>query len=406
MPQEVAPVVDIVIPVFGGVQQTRRCLSSVLRTARALSDVEIIVIDDATPEPEILSLLNEVRSSGVMVLHNNTNLGFVKTANRGFSLHPSNDVILLNSDTEVANDWVQRLRKCAYRQTNIGTVTPFSNNATICSYPIPNRVNAIPAGYDVGELDELFRSANAGAYEDIPTAVGFCMYVRRACLNAVGLFDEVSFTRGYGEENDFSMRAEKLGWRNVVCADTFVFHEGHASFGRDRVDLQVNGMRALLAMHPDYGARIQDYIRRDPLTRYRLAVDKKRVAKNAAGFEHVIAEREEVIRDLSDADWLLKETRKELEAHRTALANGQREAAETVEGYQAALQNAEKFVREREHELEKLNLQLQQLNADYQSMIARAVQLEEENKVLAAKVESVINSRTWRYTRFLRRSPW
>ena len=49
-------------------------------------------------------------------------------------LHPDRDVIL-NADTEVNAGWVDRLAAHAAREAHVGTITPFSNNATICSYP-------------------------------------------------------------------------------------------------------------------------------------------------------------------------------------------------------------------------------------------------------------------------------
>ena len=45
------------------------------------------------------------------------------------------------------------------------------------------------------------------------------------------------FGRGYGEENDFSMRAAGAGWRNVLAGDVFVYHEGAVSFSDERVAL-------------------------------------------------------------------------------------------------------------------------------------------------------------------------
>ena len=48
---------------------------------------------------------------------------------------------------------------------------------------------------------------NAGHRVGIPTAVGFCMYIRRECLKEVGEFRAEVFGKGYGEENDFCLRA-------------------------------------------------------------------------------------------------------------------------------------------------------------------------------------------------------
>lgn len=404
MPEVDLRKIDIVVPVYKGVEQTRRCLSSVIKTTSHLHDVDLIVVDDATPDSDIETFLHELQSQGETVLKNQTNLGFTKTANRGLLLHPDRDVILLNSDTEVANNWVSRLQQCAYHETTIGTVTPFSNNATICSYPVPNWSNSLPRGHTVASLDDLFRRVNQGQYLDIPTAVGFCMYLRHDCITAVGLFDEKSFSKGYGEENDFSMRAAKLGWRNVLCADTFVFHEGHVSFQTDRTELQTMGMRALLELHPDYDVLVRDFLDKDPPQKYRLAVDEARVAMDARELKTVIAEREEAIHDLRDADWLLNETRRELKAHEIALANSQREARTALLDYQHALERAERFVREREEDVSILNAELRQLRSDYETATLRLTGLQDENKLLEAKLHAIINSRTWRYTQFLRRS--
>ena len=76
---------------------------------------------------------------------------------------------------------------------------PFSNNATICSYPHFCEDNELPDGLSLEEVDALFACANAGQVIEIPTGVGFCMYLRRAAIDDVGVFDADAFGRGYGE---------------------------------------------------------------------------------------------------------------------------------------------------------------------------------------------------------------
>lgn len=265
-------VVDVVIPVYRGLASTRACLESVLAQVQR-TQFEVVVIDDASPEPELVAYLEALASSGrIRLLGNEVNLGFVATVNRGMQLHPDRDVVLLNSDTEVANNWLDRLSRCVHARPDIGTATPFSNNATICSYPGFCLDNALPEGTSLAALDVVFSQTNAGQWREIPTAVGFCMYIRRACLDQVGLFDAERFGRGYGEENDFSRRAAESGWKNVLCADTFVFHAGGVSFGAERLALQAVASRELLALHPDYDALIQRFITADPPADLRRAV--------------------------------------------------------------------------------------------------------------------------------------
>lgn len=267
------PLVDVVVPVYKGYEATRRCIESVL-SADYITPINLVLIDDASPEQELVCYLNGLSGQDrISVLRNPHNLGFVQSVNRGMRLHPERDVVLLNSDTEVANDWLDRLRACACSAQDIATVTPFSNNATICSYPVFCADNPMPSGIELAELDGLFARINAGGQVDLPTAVGFCMYIRRACLDAIGLFDAERFGRGYGEENDFSRRAAKAGWRNVLCADTFVFHAGGVSFGNERAALAPAAEEVLASLHPDYAALVRRFVAEDAPAKYRQAVD-------------------------------------------------------------------------------------------------------------------------------------
>ena len=273
-------VVDIIIPVFRGLEETKRCIDSVLSSANTTSH-EIIVINDASPEPDLVNHLKELATAGkITLLHNEQNLGFVGTVNRGMLLHPERDGVLLNSDTEVANDWLDRLRRCAYSEGNIATVTPFSNNATLCSYPKICEDNALPAGYSLNQLDTLFSEINRGKSLEIPTAVGFCMYIRRDGLDDIGLFDAKHFGKGYGEENDFSLRAAKKGWRNVLCADTFVYHAGGVSFTDSQNPRKTQAMEVMRRLHPHYEMQVHAHIQQDPARPLRLAVDMARLRQD------------------------------------------------------------------------------------------------------------------------------
>ncbi|MCK7491817.1 MAG: glycosyltransferase [Comamonadaceae bacterium] len=267
--------VDIIIPVFKAMAVTRRCLDSVLAFPQQTSH-EIVVIDDCGPEPELSTWLRDLAETGaITLLVNPVNTGFVNAVNRGMVLHPDRDVVLLNSDTEVHGDWLDRLRRHAMSDAMVGTVTPFSNNATICSYPRFMQDNPLPGGWPLAELDGLFAEVNAGQAVDIPTAVGFCMYVARRCLEQVGYFDATLFDRGYGEENDFSMRALDMGFRHLHAADVFVYHRGGVSFGMAGPDLCAEAQRVLEQRHPHYFPLVGDFCARDPARALRRRIDQR-----------------------------------------------------------------------------------------------------------------------------------
>jgi GT2 family glycosyltransferase len=340
-------VVDVIIPVHRGLAATRRCLESVLAAQSGVRS-ETVVIDDATPEPDIARLLDELAGGNrITLLRNEVNQGFVRSVNRGMALHAQRDVVLLNSDTEVAGDWLDRLRRCATARTDIGTATPFSNNATICSYPFDGWTGGLPGTLGLAALDRLFAGTNAGQSVDLPTGVGSCLYIRRACLDQVGTFDAERFGRGYGEENDFCLRALAKGWRSVLAADVFIFHEGAVSFAGERTELTRAALAALLAIHPDYMDRVRAFIAADPIRPLREAVDVARLAHGPPEARRILAERAEEISEL-----------KARVANVEALAE-ERKAA--IDELRAALARAEAVVAGREPEFEKLRTEIDKL---------------------------------------------
>ena len=272
--QQFDPIVEIVLPVYNNLALVQRCLASV-QASTGSHPFHLTLINDASPEPAVRQWLSEfaLLHPHLTVVENARNLGFVETVNLGMRLAGRRDVILLNSDTEVANDWLDRMHAAAYRAGKIGTVTPFSNNATICSYPSFCTDNPLPQGLHTADVDRLCASANRGQSVDIPTAVGFCMYIRRGCLDQVGDFDAASFGQGYGEENDFCLRASTLGWRHLHALDVFVFHQGGASFQETRHALQGLALETIRRLHPGYEDLIRAFVQRDPARPFREAID-------------------------------------------------------------------------------------------------------------------------------------
>jgi glycosyltransferase involved in cell wall biosynthesis len=195
--------------------------------------------------------------------------------------HPDRDVVLLNSDTEVFGNWLDRLRAAALRNDRTATVTPLSNNAEICSYPGFIRDNWRQLEVDDATLDRLASVANHDREIEIPTGVGFCMYIRRACLDSIGLFDEGNFGEGYGEENDLCRRAATAGWRNILAADVFVRHHGAVSFGASKTARVKAALESMERLHPGYLQLVAEFIQEDPIGPLREALDVARLRSRA-----------------------------------------------------------------------------------------------------------------------------
>jgi GT2 family glycosyltransferase len=279
--------VDVVVPVYEALGFTLACLESVLAELPRWARVH--VVDDASPDPAIADALRGLAAAGRITLTTNAaNLGFPASANIGLRHDPARDVVLLNSDTLVAPGWLERLRAAAYAAPGIGTATPLSNDATILSYPSNEHENAVPDLDATVRLDALCHAANAGLVVDIPTAVGFCVYIRRDCLNATGLLREDIFAQGYGEENDFCIRARHLGWRHVGVPGVFVAHVGSRSFGAAKRHLTERNMRLVNQLHPGYDALIAEFRRADPLAEARRRIDLARWKQFRTGAPSVL----------------------------------------------------------------------------------------------------------------------
>ncbi len=269
---------DVVVPVYRGLAETRACIESALASPLP-AGTRLVVIDDCSPEPAVSAYVAGLDDPRVIALRNPTNLGFVGTVNRAMALDARRDVVLLNSDTQVAGDWLQRLAAAAYRD-RIATVTPFSNNATICSFPVSGIDNPFDPA-QTAALDGAARSANAGRAVDVPTGVGFCMYVRRDALSQLGAFDAGRFGKGYGEEVDFCRRAAKAGFRNVLTTDTFVYHAGEVSFRADAEHAKTRAQTVVRAMHPEFEAAVARHVGADAAAPYRLALSIEAVRAQA-----------------------------------------------------------------------------------------------------------------------------
>ena len=256
----------VCVPVYDGFATVERCLAA-LESASVHSSFRTILINDASPDERIKPMLEAfaLANPRMQVRHNAINRGFTWNVNQTFAAASANEhLCLLNSDTLVTSHWLDEMLNCVTDDANIGTVTPFSNNATICSFPDFSRAWPVPNALERERIARTLREHPAAPI-DLPTGVGFCMLISAACRAKVGLFDIENFPRGYGEENDFCMRAASAGFRNVLCPNAYVAHEGGVSFSDSTQALMKIGGERLLAKHPAHDAQVAQWIARDPV---------------------------------------------------------------------------------------------------------------------------------------------
>ncbi|MFM2341613.1 MAG: hypothetical protein RLZZ592_1266 [Pseudomonadota bacterium] len=243
--------VTVIVPIFNAYEAVSDCLQSLERTLPV--QARVLLMDDASPDPRMAELLaKHADQPGWQVVTNESNLGYTRTVNKAIGLCSPNDVVLLNSDTVTTSRWLQNLRHAAYSQPRVATVTALSDHAGAFSAPEIGTANPISPHLDRDTQARLIVQAQEGRLLEVPTGNGFCFYMRRSAIEALGTFDETKFPRGYGEENDFCMRALRNGWINLVCDKAYVLHKRSQSFQGEKEMLMEAGASQLRLDYPEY----------------------------------------------------------------------------------------------------------------------------------------------------------
>lgn len=266
------PPITVAVPVYGGADDVRRCIESVLSTvSEGRTTSQLLVIDDASPDPAVEKY---VRSLGqdpshrvaIRALRNPSNYGFVGTVNRAFHESPG-DVVVLNADTIVTPGWLDRLRDAALSRPDVATVTPLTNFGSLATLPaeVTDSFDLNGQDPDVAGAADFVEAASLRLRPEVISGVGFCMYVRREAIDAVGVLDERAFGKGYGEEVDFCLRAGRAGFVHLVEDATFVLHRGGGSFGDEREERLKAASTRLHSRYPFFRPANLAERRDDPL---------------------------------------------------------------------------------------------------------------------------------------------
>ena len=255
----------IVIPIYNGYDYLEPLFSSIKRNTK--SPYTLVVIDDGSPDERIDIYLKKKLQEfkNVIFLSNEINLGFVQSVNKAVSVC-KNHFVILNTDTEVPEHWLERLMNPIIENDRIATTTPFTNSGTIVSFPNFLEDNSIFMNLSVDKLDSYFATIQTkGFYEEIPTGVGFCMGVNYTLVKKIGFFDAETFGKGYGEENDWCQRAIKAGYINIMVPNLFIYHKHGGSFlSEDKKRYIETNLVKLVKKHPDYSKDIDLFIEKNP----------------------------------------------------------------------------------------------------------------------------------------------
>ena len=218
------PLVSVIIPVYGNLEYTARCLSSIASNP-PVNPYEIVIVDDASPDSS-LQILQTI--PGIRIVAKKTNEGFIRACNDGAAEARGQYLLFLNNDTEVTKGWLDEL-------TN--TFTDFPDAGLVGSkllYPngllqeagaiIWNDGSAWNFGRDCDASDPIYNYAR-----DVDYCSGASIMVPANIFNALGGFDEL-YCPAYGEDSDIALKIRDRGYRVIYQPfSTVVHHEGITS---------------------------------------------------------------------------------------------------------------------------------------------------------------------------------
>lgn len=236
------PVVSVVVLNWNGRSLLEDCLGSVLR--QTFRDYEVILVDNGSTDGSAAWVRE--RFPQVRLLALEENLGFCGGNNAGFRVARGRYVALLNNDTEVEPDWLERLYAVIAADPRIAacdsSVLYFDRRDVVWSrgatYTIAGTANFRDQGRLARDLP--------GEPADVFAAVACAALYRRAALDEVGDLDEAFFA-GY-EDIDWSFRARLRGYRIVNVPAARVYHKVSATHGYNSPAYVYHGQRNVLML--------------------------------------------------------------------------------------------------------------------------------------------------------------
>ncbi len=234
------PTIDIVVCIHNALDDVKICLDATLRRSPKMR--QLILVNDGSDAAtsQWLREFTDTIDVPVQLIHNPEQRGYTIAANQGLRATPADYVVLLNSDTIPTRGWLERLVACGESDEKIGIIGPLSNAASWQS--VPQRfaesgdweVNELPDGISPDDVAAQLALHHQPTYPRAQLINGFCLVIKRRMFNELGYLDEATFPRGYGEENDFCLRAVAAGFELAIADDCYVFHAKSKSFTHAR----------------------------------------------------------------------------------------------------------------------------------------------------------------------------
>jgi GT2 family glycosyltransferase len=221
------PLVSIIVVTYNTCEYLAPFFHSIRRNT-SYPAYEVIVVDNDSSDGSAEALNHFAAGDPrIRVECLKENLGFAGGNNFAAKIAQGEYLVLLNPDTIVTAGWLEKLIGPLTKDTSVGVVAPVSN--------FSGNETKIDTHYRSLRQMESFAARQArdrrGESMDIDTIPLFCGIIQRKLWEEVGALDE-GFQIGTFEDDDFSLRIRKAGYRIVTAEDCFIHHFGNGSFGK------------------------------------------------------------------------------------------------------------------------------------------------------------------------------
>ena len=200
---------DIIIPSWNQKELATNCLLSIRQFSRQY-DYRVIWVDNGSDEDVFQCIQGLLQLIPHVIIRNTKNLGFVKATNQGLQFATADYVVVMNNDTEAAENWLGKLVKPMLDNTNIAVTGPRTNAD-----------GSWQGHWDKTEGTFILPGSAMVAF--------FCAMIRRGVVEEVGYLDEC-FGVGFGDDDDYCHRIKKQGYKLALVQDLLIPHHHRSTF--------------------------------------------------------------------------------------------------------------------------------------------------------------------------------